>query len=297
MDTYTLNINDNQADQRLDIFLASNLEDCPSRNFAKHLIENNLVSVNKRILKPHYKVQIGDVVEVSVDMPRNQTISPENIDLDIFYEDEDIIVVNKPIGMVVHPGAGCRGGTLANALLFYCQQLSDVSDPLRPGIVHRLDKETSGLIIAAKNNKSHVRLSRQFEKRRIKKCYVALVEKLIEFDEGLIDVPLGRDPKHREKRCVLAPGAKSAQTIYKVMRRFNKTTLVSLMLKTGRTHQLRVHMAHLCHSILGDEKYGRKNNFPRLALHARSIGFKHPTNMHWLEFSSPIPKEFLESDL
>ncbi|MDD3374834.1 MAG: RluA family pseudouridine synthase [Candidatus Omnitrophica bacterium] len=296
MDTHTLIVGEDHVNERVDIFLASNLPQCPSRSFAKHLIDQNLVSVNQKIVKPHYKIQIGDAIEVKSELPGELRATPQDIALDIFYEDEDIVVVNKPVGMVVHPAPGCRSGTLVNALLYRYQELSTAGDALRPGIVHRLDKETSGLIVVARNNKSHVRLAGQFEKRIVKKQYVALVENLIEFDEGKIDVPLGQHPQHREKRAILAANAKSAETVYRVLKRFKKSTLVALMPKTGRTHQLRVHMAYLGHPILGDDKYGKKANFPRLALHARSIVFKHPTKFKWIGFSSIIPKEFLKED-
>ncbi|MDP8264398.1 MAG: RluA family pseudouridine synthase [Candidatus Aceula lacicola] len=296
MDIHTLIVGEDRVNERLDIFLASSLPECPSRSFAKHLIDQDLVLVNQKIVKAHHKIQMGDTIEVKSELPGALRATPENIALDIFYEDEDIVVVNKPTGMVVHPAPGCHRGTLVNALLYRYQQLSSADDALRPGIVHRLDKETSGLIVVAKNNKTHVRLARQFEKRIVKKQYVALVENLVEFDEGMVDVPLGRHPQSREKRAVLGLNAKSAKTIYRVLKRFKSTTLVDLTPKTGRTHQLRVHMAHLGHPVLGDDKYGKKNSFSRLALHARSIAFKHPVKLKWIGFSSPIPEEFLKGD-
>jgi len=265
---------------------------CPSRNFAQDLIDKENVTVNGKHCKPHHKVRTGDTIIAVVEKQRPCTAEPEDIPLDIFYEDDDLIVVNKPIGMTVHPSSGCYSGTLVNALVFHQKKLSNISDALRPGIVHRLDKETSGLMLVAKNNIAHTKLAKQFEKRLIKKQYIALVEGLVEFDEGLIDAPLGRHPIHRKKRAVLFADAKEAQTIYRVLKRFEKTTLISLMPKTGRTHQLRVHMAHLGHPILGDEKYGKKSSFKRLALHAQRIGFYHPSSSAYLEFFSLTPKEF-----
>ncbi|MDP8265461.1 MAG: RluA family pseudouridine synthase [Candidatus Aceula meridiana] len=295
METYILTVDD-KGEVRLDIFLAGALPFCPSRNFAQNLIEKKNVTVNGKHCKSHYKMHEGDKVVAVVEAQKPCTVEPENIPLDIFYEDEDLIVVNKPIGMTVHPAAGCYSGTLVNALVFHQENLSSVNDALRPGIVHRLDKETSGLILVAKNNMVHAKLAKQFEKRIIKKQYVAVVQGLVKFDEGLVDAPLGRHPIHRQKRAVLFADAKEAQTVYRVLKRFQKTTLISLMPKTGRTHQLRVHMAYLGHPILGDEKYGKKNSFKRLALHAQRIGFYHPSFSRYMEFSSLTPKEFLSPD-
>ena len=197
--------------------------------------------------------------------------------------------------MLVHPAQGIYSGTLVNALLFHCRQLSDFNGSSRPGIVHRLDKETSGLMIAVKDNQTHAQLARQFQKHKVKKQYVALVEGEVEFDEGIIDAPLGRHPVHHDLRDVqYNDAAKNAVTFYRVIKRHKGVTLLSLFPKTGRTHQLRVHMNHIHHPILGDAKYGRKGSFPRLALHARAIGFEHP---HWkcfLEFSCRPPREFLQ---
>jgi len=195
--------------------------------------------------------------------------------------------------MTVHPGAGCPKGTLVNALLHHCNELSSLNDRSRPGIVHRLDRDTSGLIAIAKNNRTHALLAKQFENRIVQKSYVALVEGDVQFDEGVIDAPLGPDPHHREKRSVLSDGAKDAKTFYKVLQRMKGVSLVLLTPKTGRTHQLRVHMAHLGHPILGDDKYGKSQSFSRLALHAKTIAFIHPRTNQCIEFSSPAPAEFL----
>ncbi len=291
-----IRVNEENENERLDVFLTQNLKDIPSRTFIKKLIDNNQVTVNGKICKAHYKVINGD--EISIEVPQEETlderIKPENIPLDIFYEDDTLVVVNKPAGMLVHPATGCYSGTLVNALLYHCRNLSDVNSVLRPGIVHRLDQETSGLLVVAKNNTAHVNLSRQFEKRRVKKKYLALVAGRVEFDEGLIDASLGRHPRyHDRKAVVLDEEARKAKTFYKVIRRFKEASLVALFPHTGRTHQLRVHMAHLGHPILGDEKYGKKNTFPRLALHAQGLGFFHPKTTHFLEFSCPPPQAFI----
>ncbi|MBF0384469.1 MAG: RluA family pseudouridine synthase [Candidatus Omnitrophica bacterium] len=282
---------------RLDVYLASNLNDIPSRNYVKKLIDNGHVKVNEAIVKPHHKMNEGETVIVNIpaDFGKPQYISPENIPLDIFFEDEYLIVVNKPIGMIVHPAQGRYDGTLVNALLHHSVNLSDVNSDIRPGIVHRLDQDTSGLILVAKDNITHAKLAKQFERREIKKKYVALVEGKIEFDEGVIDEPIGMNPTQRDKKAVrYDEAAKEAVTYYKVLQRGRNVTLVSLLLKTGRTHQLRVHMSFIGYPILGDKKYGSKLSFSRLALHAQSIGFVHPATKKFIEFSSKTPPEFLD---
>ena len=282
---------------RLDIYLTDNLPDALSRSFDQKLIGAGHVSVNKVLVKANYKIQTADTVEV--DIPAgflsHENIAPEMIPLDIVYEDGRILVINKPVGMVVHPAGGNYSGTLVNALLHHTQDLSDINTHIRPGIVHRLDQDTSGIIVIAKDNKSHAYLSEQFQSHDIKKRYVALVEGEVQFDEGQIDEPLGRNPIHRDKRKVsYEDDAKEALTIYRVIKRSKDMSYVALYPRTGRTHQLRVHMAHIHHPILGDEKYGKKWNFPRLALHAQSIGFAHPGSRRFIEFSIPPPVEFLE---
>jgi len=294
METYTFHVEQDDVNERLDVFLARLLPQCPSRAFVQRLIKQDAVHVNGKTEKNHYKIVLGDEVTAIVTPQSLGNVQAENIPLDIFYEDADLVVINKPAGMTVHPGAGCPSGTLANALLYHCKELSGFHDQSRPGIVHRLDRDTSGLIVTAKNDQAHARLAKQFEERTIKKCYVALVEGDVQFDEGMIDAPLGPDPYHREKRSVLSHGMKSAQTFYKVIKRLKGASLVLLMPKTGRTHQLRVHMAHLGHPILGDEKYGKSRSFPRLALHAKTISFEHPTTKRRVEFSSPTPADFLD---
>lgn len=297
MSIYALKVEPEHDRERLDVYLTRALPDVPSRSFVQKLLEAGAVLVNKEKVKARYKVRAGDDVQVDVaqELFDPHPVAPENIPLDIFYEDEFLLVINKPAGMLVHPAQGIYSGTLVNALLFHCRQLSDFNTALRPGIVHRLDKETSGLMIAVKDNQTHAQLARQFQKHKVKKQYIALTEGEVEFDEGVIDAPLGRHPVHHDLRDVrYDDAAKEAVTFYRVIKRHKGVTLVSLFPKTGRTHQLRVHMAHIHHPILGDAKYGRKGNFPRLALHAQAVGFEHPRWKCFLEFSCRPPVEFLQ---
>ncbi|MBI3602174.1 MAG: RluA family pseudouridine synthase [Candidatus Omnitrophica bacterium] len=286
-------------DLRLDVYLTHVIESIPSRSFVKKLIDTALVTVNGKGAKTKYKVTIGDRVEVNIDPAAwgPQDLLAQKIDLDIFYEDPDIVVVNKPVDLTVHPAVGGRSGTLVNALLGRFEELSDVNGPVRPGIVHRLDRDTSGLIVIAKTNVSHARLARQFEKHTVMKRYVARVQGVVQFDQGVVNAQIGRHQKYHDQRRIVEEGeGKEAVTLYRVIRRFKKSTLVALYPQTGRTHQLRVHMKHLGHPILGDEKYGRKDSFPRLALHAQSIAFEHPITRQPVEFSCPPPAEFLQEN-
>ncbi len=295
MSVKTLKIESEYHQARLDVFLTRMLTDMPSRTFVKRLIEDGHVKVNESVVKPNYKISEGEDVLVNVpdDFLTPAYIGPENIPLDIVYEDDYLIVVNKASGMLVHPTTTRSTGTLVNALLHYSVKLSDFNTDMRPGIVHRLDQETSGVILIAKDNITHTKLAKQFKRHEVKKHYVALVEGRIEFDEGKIDAPLGRHPQHREKKAVRYEGeARDALTYYRVIKRTKDVTLVDLFPKTGRTHQLRVHMKHLGHPILGDAKYGKKRTFSRLALHAQSIQFRHPQTKDIVEFSTPSPKSF-----
>jgi 23S rRNA pseudouridine1911/1915/1917 synthase len=288
-------VDEESANLRLDVFLAGELTDLPSRTFIQRMIEAGHVLVNGNPARQRYKIVPGDEisVEVAEDLLPDTDLKPEKIPLNIFYEDEAIVVINKPSGMTVHPAAGNYSGTLANALMHRFKELSDLN-PGRPGIVHRLDRDTSGLIVVAKTNQAHARLGRQFEKHTVVKKYVALVQGVVRFDQGKIEVPLKRHVKHHDLRQVAVEGeGKEAVTFYEVHKRFAKVTLIGLYPQTGRTHQLRVHMKHLGHAILGDDKYGQKETFPRLALHAQSIAFEHPTSHQLVEFSCPPPAEFL----
>ena len=279
-----------QPNIRLDSFLASQLKDY-SRTHLKNLINSGNVLVNNKNVKPHYTLRKDDEVSISFPDKVESSLLGEDIPLDIIYEDKDVIVLNKPAGLVVHPGAGNDKSTLVNALLNHTKDLSDIN-PERPGIVHRLDMETSGVMVVAKNNFTHLELAKQFKDHSIKRRYIALVKGLIDFKEGIVDVPIDRHPVNRQKMLVrFSPEARTAETYYRVIKKFDDFTLVELLPKTGRTHQLRVHMAHLKHPIMGDSKYGNKHNFSRLALHAKDLGFFHPGKEKFVEFSSELPKE------
>ena len=296
----THTVQEEYKDLRLDVYLANAMPEVPSRMFIKKMIEAGQVKVNGRQEKVKYKVAAGDHIEADINeeafAPKD--IPAEKMDLNIFYEDEDLVVINKPAGLTVHPASGSQCGTLVNGLMYRYQELSDVNGPVRPGIVHRLDRDTSGLILIAKTNVAHARLGRQFEKHTIIKRYVARVQGKVQFDQGIIDVPLERHKKYHDQRQVAKEGeGKSAITLYQVLKRYPRSTLMALFPQTGRTHQLRVHMKHLGHPILGDEKYGRRETFPRLALHAQSIAFIHPITKSYIEFSCPTPQEFLNLDL
>jgi 23S rRNA pseudouridine1911/1915/1917 synthase len=293
-------------DVRVDVFITRTLgEEIPSRMFVKRLIDAGKVALKGKALKAHYKVQAADDIEVDIaleDYP-DERIKPEAIALDIIYEDDDIVAINKPIGMTVHPASGNYGGTLVNAMAHHFQELSDINGTKRPGIVHRLDKETSGIILVAKTNHAHARLAKQFEQHTIEKKYVALVEGEVQFDEGVVEAEIGRHHKYHDMRKIVAPGeGKPSITYYTVIKRsapqtplasLKAITAMALFPETGRTHQLRLHMRHIKHPILGDENYGNKGNFPRLALHAQAIFFEHPTTKEHLEISVPLPAEFL----
>ncbi|MDP2653775.1 MAG: RluA family pseudouridine synthase [Candidatus Omnitrophota bacterium] len=295
MPVQNITVGPEDASQRLDSYLARILADVPSRTYVKNLIDGGRVTVNGKKVKAHYKISPGE--KIIADLPDTEggfeNIEPEEIPLDVFYEDDCLLVINKPVGMLVHPAPGVQTGTLVNALLFRCQNLSDANESFRPGIVHRLDRETSGLILVAKDNQTHAHLAGQFETHTIRKRYAAVVHGEINYDEGVVDAPVGRHPVHFDKKTVsYEENAREAKTVYRVIRRGAGKTLVALFPESGRTHQLRVHMAHLGHPILGDDKYGKGDHFPRLALHAQGIGLVHPRTERDIEFFSPMPSEF-----
>jgi 23S rRNA pseudouridine1911/1915/1917 synthase len=291
-----ITVSEEHNDLRVDVFLVQAIKDLPSRMFIKRLIDAGRVTVNGNRVKPRDKVSSGDRVEVDIvseDYP-DPRIKPEDVPLDIVYEDDELIALNKPCGIAVHPASGNYGGTLVNALVHHFAALSDVNGERRPGIVHRLDKETSGVILVAKTNLAHARLARQFEKHKVQKKYVALVEGEIQFDEGRITAEIGQHARFHDMRRIVPQGdGKAAVTQYRVIRRSRRMTSVALFPETGRTHQLRLHMRHIGHPILGDDKYGNKASFPRLALHAQAIFFEHPVTREPLEISVPLPGEFL----
>lgn len=290
MSTQEFTVTEAHHKTRLDVFLTRTVEGDLSRTFIKQLIEKNLVALNGESVSVHHKVRAGDIVTLTIPEAEEEgPLQAENIPLHILYEDQYLLALDKPAGMLVHPVRGKNTGTLVNALLHHCPQLSDANTAERAGIVHRLDRETSGVILAAKDNQTHIRLSRMFKKHRVQKKYTALVAGKVEFDEGKVEAPLGRDKKEFDKRWVSdAPDAREAVTFYKVLGRDRGHCRVALFPKTGRTHQLRVHMAWMGHPILGDTRYGGPN-FKRLALHAQSIAFEHPIKKFYLEISVPSP--------
>lgn len=275
------------AGNRIDVFLKDLLSDF-SRSRIQSLIENQEVSVNSKGIKSSYKVKEGDIVEVKVPEVKLLEINPENIPLDIVFEDEDLVVVNKPAGMLTHPAPGKYSGTLVNALLYHCgSSLSGINGILRPGIIHRLDKDTTGLIIIAKNDFTHQHLAQQLQERTIDKHYLAIIQGNLKEEEGIIDAPIARHPVKREKMCVIKDG-KEAITTWKVLERFNVATFIEAKLLTGRTHQLRVHFSHIKHPILGDSTYSstkaQKIKLERQLLQSYKLEFIHPRSNEKMPF-------------
>ena len=289
-------ITEGHSRKRIDHYL-SNLGIGLSRSKAKTLIEEEKILVNDRPTKPSYNIKADDKITVNIPEPRQLEVLPENIPLSIVYEDDDIIVVNKKKGMVTHPAPGNYTGTLVNALLYHCKKLSSIGGAARPGLVHRLDKDTSGLLVIAKNDVSHRSLSKQIHDRTAFRKYVALLHGRIENDEGVVEAKIGRHPVHRKKMSVIISEklkSKAAITRYRVLKRFKKYTLVEVELKTGRTHQIRVHMAHIGHPVVGDQTYGRRSNefgATSQLLHAKTLGFMHPKLKKYMEFNSDIPED------
>lgn len=292
------------AGLRLDAFLASQIEGW-SRARLQKLIESEDVLVNEKPSKPSYKLRAGDDVEIELTATPTTAFAPENIAIDIVYEDDTLVVVNKPAGLVVHPAAGTPSGTLANALAYHFQQLPDRG--VRPGIVHRLDRDTSGLLVVAKTESALENLSDQFRDRTVFKSYVALVHGRVASSTGKIDQPLARDRSNRTRMAVVR-GGRNALTLYRVRRSFDRFTLLDVELKTGRTHQIRVHLAWLKHPVVGDETYGggrdntiqdpqlraRIRNLNRHFLHAEKLAFTHPKTNELVKFESPLPSELTE---
>lgn len=305
-ETLTFTTEDGDVGTRLDAYLASKIETW-SRSRIQRLIDNGDVLVGGKIAKSSHKLRAGDVLDVELTPATPRHFPPENIPLDIIYEDDDVVVVNKPAGLVVHPGAGIPGGTLANALAFHFAGLAEISarrGTIRPGIVHRLDKNTSGLLVVAKTEEAHESLSEQFSSRAVFKSYVALVHGQMAQDEAQIAEPIGRDPKHRTRMAVVR-GGRPAQSRYRVRTSFDRFSLLEVVIKTGRTHQIRVHLAFIKHPVIGDELYGsgrdktvadpvirsRINKLGRLFLHAEQLAFNHPRTGERLKFEAPIPAD------
>ena len=284
-----------QDGERLDKLLSIIYPDF-SRSFFQKLIKENSIKVNEKIQKANYKVQTDDVISVLIPDAIETSIEPEDIPLDILYEDNDVLVVNKPKGMVVHPSAGHYSGTLVNAIMYHCKDsLSGINGEIRPGIVHRIDMDTTGSLIVCKNDESHVAIAEQIKEHSCNRIYVGIVCGNVKEDEGTIDAPIGRHPVDRKKMAIKEKNGKPAVTHYKVLKRFGKYTYMQFKLETGRTHQIRVHMASIGHPLLGDELYSKNCPFKNLqgqTLHARTIGFIHPRTKEYMEFSAPLPKYF-----
>jgi 23S rRNA pseudouridine1911/1915/1917 synthase len=293
MDVKELLVCSEEEEMRLDLFLCRHFPD-KSRNHIQNIIERGQVHVNGKTKKSNYKVKCSDNVVVTLPDPVNASIRAENIPIDVLYEDKDLIVVNKPQGMIVHPAAGIYTGTLVNALLNHCSDLSGINGVMRPGIVHRIDKDTSGVLVVAKNDYAHNKLAAQLKDHSMTREYVALVEQIIKEENGTVNMPLARHPKDKIKMAVV-PGGREAVTHYEVIERFKSNTLIKCVLETGRTHQIRVHMAYIGHPVVGDPVYGYKKqgfNLKGQLLHARKLGFIHPVTGKYMEFETEVPDYF-----
>lgn len=294
LDKTEISVSDLDQGKRIDAFLSSVIDNA-SRTQIQKAIDGEQVMVNGQVVKRNYRLKSGDRVAFHVAPPENISAQPEEIPLDIVYEDSDIIVINKPQGMVVHPAPGNPRGTLVNALLYHCTDLSGINGKIRPGIVHRIDKDTSGILVAAKNDFAHRNLALQLKDHNIRREYVALVHGILEHSAGTIDAPIGRSTADRKKMAVSFRNSREAVTNFDVLERFKNYTLVRLRLETGRTHQIRVHMAYIKHPVVGDPKYGpAKNDFGlrHQVLHAYLLGFSHPRTNTYLEFSVGLPEYF-----
>lgn len=287
-------ITKNEENIRIDK-LISDLEKDISRTAIKRMIEQGSILVNQRQVKTSYKVASEDTITINEEEPREADLLPQDIPLKIIYEDEDILIINKEKGMVVHPGNGNPDGTLVNAVMAKCKgSLSGIGGKIRPGVVHRIDKDTSGLVIIAKNDKAHINISEQIKNREVKKVYVALVRGVISENEAVINMPIGRSTKDRKKMAVSRNG-KEAITEFEVLKRYKDFTYIKLNIKTGRTHQIRVHMSEIGHPVVGDEVYSNgKNpfNVKGQMLHAKELEFVHPVTNKKVEFEAPLPEYF-----
>lgn len=290
-------VEDSESGIRIDRYLSDKMKDM-SRSYLQKLLKEKRVTVNEKDIKANYKIQKGDRICISAPEPEEPDILPEDIPLDILYEDEDLLVVNKPKGMVVHPSAGHTTSTLVNAVLFHCKgNLSGINGIMRPGIVHRIDKDTTGALLICKTDSAHRILAEQLKEHSVKRRYRAIVRGNLKEDEGTIEGPIGRHPIERKKMAINYKNGKDAVTHYKVLERFGNATYVECRLETGRTHQIRVHMASIGHPLLGDEIYGSSKNPYHLqgqTLHAMILGFVHPTSNEYMEFQAPLPEYFVK---
>lgn len=277
--------------ERLDKFLTEKLD--YSRSQIHKMLEMGFIVVNDSVAKPSYKIKKEDVIKVLEEFHEESDVTPTKMDLDIIYEDEDIMVLNKPVGVVVHPGSGNKNNTLANGLLYYTKNLSDINGSDRPGIVHRLDKDTSGIMLVAKSNKAHQILSEDFKVHAVNREYIALLKGVFPHNKAKIDAPIGRDKNARKKMCVTATNSKQAITHLEVLKRYSNETLVKLHLETGRTHQIRVHMKYIGYPVFNDPVYGtHKIKEVGQFLHSKSIDFVHPITKETMHFTCPLPLYF-----
>lgn len=295
MNQFELTIEDQQQNDRIDKVVSAFNSDW-SRTQVQTWIKDGNIKVNGNNVKTNYKVNIGDHIHIDIPEPQALDVVPEEMNLDVYYEDADVLVVNKPKGMVVHPAPGHVSGTLVNGLMAHCKDLSGINGVLRPGIVHRIDKDTSGLLMVAKNDVAHESLVNQLVKKSVTRKYKALVHGVIPHDQGTIDAPIGRDKKDRQSMTVTDENSKDAVTHFNVLERFKDFTFVECQLETGRTHQIRVHMKYIGFPLAGDPKYGPKKTLDLggQALHAGLLGFVHPRTNEYLEFESPLPVYFEE---
>lgn len=294
MEKTLFKVDEKSEGTRIDKYLSDMLEE-KSRSFIQELIKKEKVVVNNKIPKSNYKVKAFDNIELEVPEPEILKVDAEDIPLNILYEDNDVIVINKEQGMVVHPAPGNYNGTLVNALLFHCKDLSGINGIIRPGIVHRIDKDTSGILVVAKNDEAHNKLSEQLKNHSMKREYYALIEGRLKNDSGTINKPIGRNKKDRLKMGIVEDG-KLAVTHYEVLERYNGYTLIKCILETGRTHQIRVHMSSIGFPLVGDPLYGFKRQKFKLdgqMLHAKTLGFIHPETNEYMEFNSELPKYFI----
>ena len=300
---FTIFVDPPDSGKRLDLYIASNISDC-SRPAATHLIRSGKIRVQGLVRKPGYRVKAGDEICGCIPPPVPVLFEPEPIPIEILHEDDDIILINKQPGLVIHPAPGHHSGTLVNALLYHCPKLDGIGGALRPGIVHRLDKDTSGVLVVAKNDRAHLHLSKQFKTRQVKKEYLALVYGKMELDSGTVSLPIGRHPTDRKKMSTHSRKSRVAETTWQIRERFELASLIKVDLKTGRTHQIRVHCAAIKHPVLGDSVYGPRKaalkniyekdlfrSVPRQMLHAWRIVLTHPVTEEKVSFEAPIPSD------
>lgn len=288
---------ENDDGERIDRYLADNFED-KSRSYLQKLIKDGQVKVNGKAVKANYRLVFDDRVEIYMPKIKEPDIEPENIPLEILYEDKDVLLINKPKQMVVHPAAGHYSGTLVNAIMYHCgSELSGINGVMRPGIVHRIDMDTTGSLVICKNDMSHQKLSEQLKKHSINRIYEAIVHGNIKEDEGTVNAPIGRHPTDRKKMSIHAKNGREAITHYKVLERFGNYTYIQCKLETGRTHQIRVHMSSIGHPLVGDIVYGPAkcpfSNLQGQTLHAKTLGFIHPSTNEYLEVNAPLPDYFV----